>query len=70
MKSLDKKTRESINKLSYSQMFELRRCAHIGHPYFQHGEVGDYFETVMKSKELKLKDGEKTQISKQIGWKN
>ena len=32
------------------------------------GEVGDYFSKSIAEKECKLKPGEKTKISKKIGW--
>jgi len=65
---MDKKIRTSIDKLSYEQMFEIRRCSHVGHPYFQKGEIGDYFQKVMNSKGSKLTQEQKVRISKKIGW--
>ena len=43
------------------------RFAKAGNKLFQ-GETGEYFKKIMKEKELLLEPGEKTRISKEIGW--
>jgi len=61
-------TKDNIDNMSYESMFTLRRFAAVGHPYFQRGEVGDYFEKVMGEKEELISPGERVAISKKIGW--
>lgn len=49
-------------------MFRLWRFAPVGHPYFKHDEVGDYFVEVMKCKRAEIGDEKHSKISKIIGW--
>jgi hypothetical protein len=64
---MEDKAKEHIDRMSYYKMFRLRRFAGLGHPYFL-GATGDYFAKVMAEKEAKLAPGQRTQISKDIGW--
>jgi hypothetical protein len=57
-----------IDRMSYKSMLKRNRFAPAGDLMFQ-GEVGDYFLKVMHEKEAVLEPGEKTVISKEIGWK-
>ncbi len=65
---MDIKVKEDIDNMSYESMFALRRFAASGHPYFQRGEVSDYFEKLMKKKEKLISHEERVAISKRVGW--
>ena len=60
--------KSDIDNMSYENMVALRRFAEIDHPYFQIGEISDYFEKVMAKKEELISSDEKVAISKKIGW--
>ena len=62
------KFKKQINNMAYSETLSKWRFAPLGDPMFQ-GELGEYFIKVMAEKESKLISGEKTAISKNIGWK-
>lgn len=61
--------KSKIDKMSYAEMLTLWRFAHIGHKYFIGGsELNNYFTKVFNDKQSKLKPGEHTKISKEVGW--
>jgi hypothetical protein len=64
---MDENLKKQIDSMSYEQMLRKWRHAAAGDPTFI-GETGDYFSKVMAKKECDLKPGEKTKISKKIGW--
>ena len=61
--------KEVIDKLTYEEMLFKWRFAPLGEDELFQGEVGIYFSQVMREKESKLEEGEKSRISKKIGWK-
>lgn len=64
---LTESMKKRIDAMSYSEMFSQRRFAPSGSPLFA-GETGDYFLKVMAEKEEKLQPGEKSAMSKRMGW--
>jgi hypothetical protein len=60
---MDEKTKTEIDEMTQVQMASLHRFAPAGHPYFQRGEVSDYFAA--RFREL---GGMTPEISKRIGW--
>ena len=62
-----RKYKDVIDRMSYKSMLKRNRFAPVGDAMFM-GEVGVYFQEVMAAKEGELEPGEKTAISKEIGW--
>ena len=66
-KSDDTHIRE-MDKLSYAELFALRRNAPVGHPYFTslRPALWEHFQARMT--ELDPGDAERIRISKELGW--
>jgi len=60
--------KKTIDGMGYESMLSLWRFAEVGHPFFQE-DTGTYFTKVMQEKEKLLAPGEKSKISKSLGWK-
>lgn len=56
-----------IDSASYGQLLSRWRFAPVGSPWFQ-GEVGIYYEEVMRKKRQEVGSEEHTRTSKSIGW--
>jgi hypothetical protein len=52
-----------IDSMTQEEMAWLYRFAPVGHPFFKHDPVGDYF-----MRRFKLLGGMTPAISKRIGW--
>jgi len=59
---MDKEIKAIIDNMSYQELLSKWRFAPSGDPMFQ-GETGEYYRHVMTVKEMN-----KTQVSKNIGW--
>ena len=60
-----------IEKMSYTDMLRTWRLTPFDSDEakkFLHGEVGNYFSTIMQNKKEALKEGEHSAISKEISW--
>jgi hypothetical protein len=57
-----------MDKLSYYELYKLRRFAPVGHPYFStlRPAIWKHFQERME--ELDPGDAERVRISKEIGW--
>ena len=56
-----------IDSASYEELLRKWRFAPAGSPWFQ-GEIGIYFDEVIRKKRKEIGDEEHTRISKAIGW--
>ena len=66
-KIMDELIKKRIDEMSYEIMLLNWRFFKPGNKMFQ-GETGEYYQKVMKEKEASLEPGEKSKISKEIGW--
>ena len=64
---MEESVKIQIDKMTYEDMLSRNSFAPVGDPMFQ-GEVGQYFQAVMREKGDKLLNEEKVQISKDLGW--
>ena len=62
------KLRMQIDEMTYEEMLRLWRFAPSGNRFFI-GEVGKYYESVMKRKREALGPEEHARISMKIGWR-
>lgn len=61
-------TKMAIDSMSYEAMLSLQRNARAGHPYFQYGEISDYFQASMKKKREEIGQEGAVAASKSVGW--
>lgn len=62
---LSDKNKETIDNMSYEELFRKMRFTPCGDPWFQ-GETGDYWFKRMK--ELELDGADRVATSKRLGW--
>lgn len=63
----EKEMIEWIDNASYEELLHKWRFAPISDPFFM-GEIGKYYDKVMRRKREEIGDDEHTRISKKIGW--
>lgn len=63
----EKEMKAWIDKAPYQALLEKWRFAPVGSPWFQ-GEVGKYFEKIMRKKKEEVKEEAAVRASKNIGW--
>lgn len=64
---MNQEQRDWIDNASYKDLLRRNRFSSLDDSIFQ-GLSGTHFMETMRIKEGKLKPGEKTEISKSIGW--
>jgi len=62
-----KERKEWIDNATYEQLLSHWRFAPVGSPWFQ-GEIGDYYDKVMKKRGKEAGSEERVKASKNIGW--
>ena len=63
----EKEMKAWIDTAPYEELLTKWRFEPSGSPWFQ-GEVGKYFEEIMRKKKLEIGDAAASQASKNIGW--
>ena len=56
-----------IDNSTYEQLLYAWRKSNVGNPLFQ-GDTGEYYKTVMYTKQKQITAKEAVQASKNIGW--
>jgi len=64
---IPQKTKDWLDTASYEELLTKWRFAPTGSPWFQ-GEVGTYFEKVMRKKKEEVGEEAAVRASKNIGW--
>lgn len=59
--------KKQIDSMNYEQLLKRWRFAPSGDPLFQ-GEVGEYYQEVMKRKREEVGNAAHVATSKRIGW--
>ena len=59
--------RDWIDNVDYEILLRRWRFAKSGDKFFQ-GEIGEYYDNIMREKGLKLSSADRVRINKLVGW--